>query len=95
MQTLLCILIGGVLLLIGVALMVVVRLIPTKKDVDSPPQSVNDMNTFSLSRHGCGHHCVRASAEKGRLFIKPLHFVCYACKNLPGAELCRSLQSPR
>ena len=48
------------------------------------------MKTLSVSRHVCGHYCVRSSTEHGRRFIKPLHFVCYACRNLPGAELCRS-----
>jgi hypothetical protein len=51
---------------------------------------VKDMNTLSVSRHVCGHYCVRSSAEKNRRLIKPLHFVCYACRNVPGAKTCRS-----
>jgi len=35
------------------------------------------MNTLSVSRHVCGHYCVRSSAEKNRRLIKHLHFVCY------------------
>ena len=63
---------------------------PNQERCGIASQSVKDMNTLSVSRHVCGHYCVRSSAEKNRRLIKPLHFVCYACRNLPGAELCRS-----
>src|SRR6185369_1686448 len=63
---------------------------PNQERCGIASQSVKDMNTLSVSRHVCGHYCVRSSAEIGRRRIKPLHFVCYACRNVPGAKTCRS-----
>ena len=62
---------------------------PNQERCGITSQSVKDMNALSVSRHVCGHHCVRSSTGKSCRLIKPLHFLCYACRNLPGTELCR------
>ena len=47
------------------------------------------MKTDKYLLHKCGHQCL-VSLDHNRHFVKFSKFVCYACKDLPGTETCRS-----
>ena len=47
------------------------------------------MTTVSFLLHKCGHGCLRQAGGK-RITVNSSKFVCYACRDLPGVELCRS-----
>jgi hypothetical protein len=47
------------------------------------------MRTHSFLLHKCGHECVTHPDDR-RSNFKPSDYVCYACRDLPGTETCRT-----